>query len=200
MDHSRPLFSIFVFSLQLTVNKCSIEQFAYYWIQIMVLGRQRQPLFRMRYNQWPLPLLGATGQDRPIKMISNCQQKRGIFFLKSKFNTFAKSKKKETEEDVSKIEAEYNFVNPIWPWLFIGSCCLFVGFVRAKCLYVREWCRYLTLSFVKRGERQRDRESTFEQVLEIVFELSLNVLNRCVCTYVRKREKDKSVNYVENWR
>ena len=56
------------------------------------------------------------------------------------------------------------------------------------------------MSFVKRGERQRDRESTFEQVLEIVFELSLNVLNRCVCTYVRKREKDKSVNYVENWR
>ena len=33
--------------------------------------------------------------------------------MKSKFNTFAKSKKKETEEDVSKIEAEYNFVNPI---------------------------------------------------------------------------------------
>ena len=46
-------FFIFVFSIKLTVNNCSIN-FADDWIRTVDLWYQKRPLYQLSHNHWPL--------------------------------------------------------------------------------------------------------------------------------------------------
>ena len=50
-----PFFFIFVFSIQLTVNKCSIN-FADDWIRTADLWYQKQPLYQLSYTTTALKM------------------------------------------------------------------------------------------------------------------------------------------------